>query len=201
MEVVRLTTIAARRSTGPALPAGRRASVGRAGSAPLAARVQYMLPVYGQLDGSGRPEPGSLPQDLPFAGQLPRAFRRIRNLAHQRDAQSAGGSLPPHASRPHDRFDRGRNAAARGETFERAHAGQDLGSSAAKCPSATRTGTAFAGIARSGNLARFAGFGIQRDSRGSFGAGRHGKIENQSRTDRARANSFANGREARMNRL
>ena len=200
MEVVRLTTIAARRSTGPALPAGRGAGVGRAGSTSLAARVQYMLPVYRKLDGSGRPEPGGLPKDLPLAGQLSRAFGRICNLAHQRDAQFAGGSLPAHAARPHDRFDRRRNAAARGETFERAHAGQDRCGSAAQCPSAARVGATFAGIARSGNLARFARFGIQRDSRGSFGAGRHGKIENQSRTNRARANSFADGREARMKR-
>lgn len=200
MEVVRLTTIAARRSTGPALPAGRWASVGRAGAAPLAARVQYMLPIYRQLDGSGRLKPGSFSQDLSLAGQLPRAFGRIRNLAHQRHSQLAGGSLPANATRSLDGFDRGRDAAARREAVERAHAGQDRRRSAAQRAGAARACEAFAGTPGSCNSSRFAGSGIQRDSRSSLGAGRHGKIKNQPRSNRIGANFGADGIEAGLNR-
>src|ERR1700690_4110091 len=197
-EVVRLTTIAARRSIGPALPAGRRASVGRVGSAPLAARLQYMLPVHRQFDGSGRPKPGSLPKNLPLAGKLSRDLRRICDLAHQRNAQLDGRSLPSNSPRPHDRLDRGRNTAARGKTIERAHAGQDRCGSPTQRTGAARTSEAFTGTQRSGNLARFAGFGIQRDSRSSSGAGRNGKIENQPRTYRVSANFGTDGIEAKL---
>ncbi len=52
------------------------------------------------------------------------------------------------------------------------------------------------GIARGGDLARFAGFGIQRDSDRARSARRHRKIENQPRPHRAGARSGRDGRAA-----
>src|SRR5271154_3444680 len=106
MQVQRLTAIGARCPTGAGMSQGGWALLGGACAAARAARVQFVLPVYGECDGRRRPEPGSFSADLQNAAELQSVVRRVRDLADQRDAEFAGGSLPAHAARPADGFDR-----------------------------------------------------------------------------------------------
>src|SRR5271170_4741779 len=102
MAAVRLTTIGARCPIGTKMPAGRWAGVGGIGASPRAPRVRAVLSIHGKFARIRRLEPGSFSQGLPIAGELPLGGRRFSDVAHERDAQSAGGSLPADEARPAD---------------------------------------------------------------------------------------------------
>src|SRR5690242_7517152 len=61
MSNARTMTIGAGCSTGSAMPPGRRSGVGGACPEAHAARLQHLLPLYGEFHGSGGFEPGSFP--------------------------------------------------------------------------------------------------------------------------------------------
>src|SRR6185437_5784878 len=177
MLLTRKMTIGSGRPTGPTMPEGRWAGLGRACAPAHAPSLQPLLSLHQQFDGSRGFDPGSFSADLPHAGELSHRLWRLPNLADQRHAQSAGGSLPQVAPRPNDR--RARRRAAGGARIERA--------------SAVGIGQTFAGIARGDYSAGLAGFGIHGNSAGAFGAGRYGKIANQPRTHRTGTHSARNG--------
>src|SRR5215469_13854825 len=185
--------IGAGRPTGSAVPPGRRVGLGATRTGAHATGIQPVLPVHGQFDGSGGLEPGGFSEDLSHAPKLPPSRRGVSNVADQRDAELAGRSLPADAARPAYGFDRGSDAPARRETFFGANAGPLGAGSGVEWAIAAGALEAVARIARSGDLARFAEFGIQRDSGRAAGAGRHGKIENQPRADRAGQGAGADG--------
>jgi len=172
----RLRTIGGRRPTGAAMSPGRRAGLGGTCAPPHPARVQSVLPIHRQLDGSRRPEPGGFSTNLPHARELPASIRSFSNLADQRDAEFACGSLPANATRPADRFDRRCHAAIGRETFFSTSARQAGRGWGIKRSTATCSGAAIARTERGGNLARFARSGVQRDSNCVASTRGHGKI-------------------------
>ncbi len=196
MRVARLNTIGARRPTGTTMSPGRRAGLGGARKEAHAARVQFVLPIYGQLGGIGRFEPGSFSADLQDAGKLQAGVWGVSDVADERDAQFAGGSLPANAAGPDYGFDRRRDAGAGRETFLGTDAGQAGTRGRIERAIAARAGSAVAGFARGGDLARLAGIGVQRNSSCAASAGRHGKIENQPGANRTGAHPGGNGIEA-----
>jgi hypothetical protein len=161
MQVARLKTIGAGRPTGAGMSPGRGAGLGGTCAAARAAGFQSVLPVHGQLHRGRGPEPGRFLADLTHAAELPASFRSVSHVAHQRHAQPAGGSLPAHAARPADGFDRRRYAEAGEQAIRGAHAGQAGLGVGIECATATRIVATFAGIARGSNLARFAGTRLQ----------------------------------------
>ena len=184
----RLRTIGGRRPTGAAVSPGRRAGLGGTCAPAHAARVQSMLQVHGQRDGGRRPEPGGFPAHLSHARKLPTSVRSFSNLADQRDAEFACGSLPANPTRPADGFNRRCHAAIGRETFFGASArqagrGWRIERSIAACSRA-----ALARTERGGNLARFARSGVQRDSNCVASTGGHGKIPDQPRAHRVSEN-------------
>src|SRR5579862_8938558 len=120
----RLRKIGARRSTGTAMSPGRRAGLGGTRAPAREARVQHMLPFYGKCNRRAGFEPGGFSAHLSHAGKLPAGLRSVSHVAHQRDAQFAGGSLPAHAPRSRDGFDRRRHAGARRKAFAGANASE-----------------------------------------------------------------------------
>ncbi len=192
----RLRKIGARRSTGAAMSPGRRAGLGGTRASAHQARVQHMLPVHRELNRRAGFEPGSFPAHLSNARELPTGVRSVSHVAHERDAEFAGGSLPAHAPRSRDGFDRRRDARARGKALAGANARPARRSVRVERAIAAWTRPAFARVARSGDLARFAGSGIQRDSSSARSARRHRKIQDQSRAHRAGAGSGRDGRAA-----
>ena len=190
----RLRKIGARRSTGAAMSPGRRAGLGGTRAAAHETRVQHMLPLHGKRNRRAGFEPGSFPAHLSHARELPAGLWGVSHVAHERDAQFAGGSLPAHAPRPRDGLDRRCDAGARRKALSGANARPARRSVRVERAIAARTRPAFARVARGGDLARFAGLGIQRDSSGTRSARRHRKIKNQSRAHRAGAGSGRDGR-------
>src|SRR5579862_1833783 len=193
MQAARLTTIGVRRPTGGAMSPGRWAGLGRTRPEAHEASVQHLLPLHEQPDGSGRPEPGSFSSGLQDALELSSRIRRFSHVADERDAESSGGSLPEIAAGSDDGFDRGHDAGSRREAIVGADAGQDRACLGAEPASAARTREALAGTSRSGDLARPAGFGIQRDSNSAASARGNGEIENQPRALGAGAYTGRNG--------
>jgi len=189
----RLRTIGGRRPTGAAMSPGRRAGLGGTCAPPHPARVQPLLPIHRQLDRSRRPEPGGFSTHLSHTRELPTCVRSFSDLADQRDAEFACGSLPANATRSADGFNRRCHAAIGRETFFSASArqagrGWGIERSTAACSCA-----ALARIERVGNIARFAGSGVQRDSNCVASTGGHGKIADQSRAHRVGENPDGNG--------
>jgi hypothetical protein len=189
----RLRTIGGRRPTGATMSPGRRAGLGGTCAPPHPARIQSVLPIHRQCDGSRRPEPGGFSTNLPHARKLPTSVRSFSNLADQRDAEFACGSLPANAPRPADRFDRRCHAAVGRETFFSASARQAGRGWRIEHSTAAWSGAAFARTERVGNFARLARSGVQRNSGSAASAGGHGKIADQSRAHRARENPYGNG--------
>jgi hypothetical protein len=189
----RLRKIGGRRPTGTRMSPGRRACLGGTRAAAYAASVQSVLQVHRQLNRSRGLEPRGLPPHLQDAIELQTRIWSVSDLAHQRHSEFAGGQLPAHAPRPTDRLDRRRDAAAGRTAFIGESARQVGGGDGIERPTAARFGPSFAGIARVGDLARFARTRVQRDSGGAAGAGRHGKIADQSRAHRAGAHLNGNG--------
>ena len=189
----RLRTIGGRRPTGAAMSPGRRAGLGGTCAPPHPARIQSVLPVHRQRDGSRRPEPGGFSTNLPHARKLPASVRGISNLADQRDAEFACGSLPANAPRPSDGFDRRCHAAIGRETFFGASARQAGRGGRIEHSTAARLSAAFARTEGVGNIARLARPGVQRDSSCVASTGGHGKIADQPRAHRAGQNPGGNG--------
>jgi len=189
----RLRTIGGRRPTGAAMSPGRRAGLGGTCAPPHSARIQSVLPIYRQRDGSRRLEPGGFSTNLPHARELPTSVRSFSNLADQRDAEFACGSLPANATRPADGFNRRCHAAIGREAFfspsaRQAGRGWGIEPSTAACSCA-----ALARTERVGNIARFARSGVQRDSNSVASTGGHGKIPDQPRAHRVGQNPDGNG--------
>ncbi len=189
----RLRTIGGRRPTGAAVSPGRRAGLGGTCAPPHAARVQSMLPIHRQRDRSRRPEPGGFSTNLPHARELPSGVWSFSNLADQRDAEFACGSLPANPTRPADGFNRRCHAATGRETFFRASARQVGRGWRVERSTAACSGAAIARTERGGNLARFARSGVQRDSNCVASTGGHGKIPDQPRAHRVGENPDRNG--------
>ena len=196
MLAARKMTIGSGRPTGPAMPPGRWTGMGRVGSPAHPARLQFVLSLHQQFDGSRRPQPGGLSANLQNACKLSNGLRRLSHVAYQRHPQPSGGSLSPITPRPHDRCARGCPSGRRGKAFAGTHARQGRHGAGIERAGAVRPIASFAGVARSNHLARLAGFGIQRDSAGSFGARRYGKIANQSRARRISAHLTRYGSQA-----
>src|SRR6185437_5180091 len=100
MQSERLTTIGARHPTGSVVSPGRQLFVGGDCPPSYAPSPQLMLPLYGQFDRRRGFDARSLSAGVQDARQLPAPAWRVCNLAFERDAQFAGGSLSPHAPRP-----------------------------------------------------------------------------------------------------
>jgi hypothetical protein len=196
MFCARKMTIGSGRPTGPAVPPGRRTGVGGACTPPCAARLQLMLSLHEQFVGSRRPQPGSFPANLQDACELPHGIWRLSHMADQRHAQPAGRSLPAVTARSDDRCTRGCASDGRGKAFASAHAGQGGDGAGIERAGAACAFAFVAGFARSGDSPRFAGFGIQRNSAGTVGARRYGKIADQSWPDRIGAHFGGNGSQA-----
>jgi hypothetical protein len=190
----RLRKIGGRRPTGTAMSPGRRAGLGGTRAASYAARVQFVLPVHGQCHGSRRPEPRGFPAHLPDACELQTGIRRVSDVAYQRHAEFAGGSLPAHTPRPANRFHGRRDAADRGKAFFGESARQAGRGCGIERSTAAWFGASFAGIAGVRNIARFARSGVQRNSSGATSAGGHGEIADQPGTNRAGTYFERNGR-------
>ena len=189
----RLRTIGGRRPTGAAMSPGRRAGLGGTCAPPHPARVQSMLPIHRQRDRSRRSEPGGFSTNLPHARELPTSVWSFSDLADQRDAEFAGGSLPANATRPADGFNRRCHAAIGREAFFRASARQAGRGWGIERSTAACSGAALARTERGGNLARFARSGVQRDSNCVASTGGHGKIPDQPRAHRVGENPDGNG--------
>src|SRR4029077_8124405 len=170
MKAARQSKTGARCPIGAKLPPGRWAGLGGTCKAAHAARLQPVLPLYGQFGGSRGSEPGSFSADLPDAGELPVGVWRFPNVADERDAQFAGGSLPADASRPSYGLAGRRDAGARREAFVGARARQAGAGGGVERAIAAWAGEAFTGVARGGDPARFAGSGIQRGAGDTAGA-------------------------------
>lgn len=197
----RTMTIGAGCSTGPAMSPGRRSGLGGACPATRAPRLQYLLPLHGQFGGSRGFEPGSFPAHLSHAGKLQDGLRRLPNMAYKRDTQLAGGPLSAIETRPNDRCARGRFAESGGKTFACANARPSCHGARVEPSSAIGLITIVSRAARGSDSARLAGSGIRRDSGSSLGAGRHGKIQNQSRPHRTGATAGTNGIETRVGNI
>src|SRR5690348_3549304 len=124
MLLTRKMTIGSGRPTGPAMPKGRWAGLGGTRAPALAASLQPLLSLYEQFERSRGFVAGSVLADLSDPGELSHGLRRFSDVADQRHAQSAGGSLPQVAARPHDRRSRGCAAGGGRKAFAGAHAGQ-----------------------------------------------------------------------------
>lgn len=193
MLLTRTMTIGSGRPTGPAMPKGRGASLGRVGAPTLAASLQPLLSVYEQFERSGGLEPGSLSAHLSHAGELSHGVRRLSDMADKRHAESVGGSLPQVAPRPAYRRARRCAPGHRGKAFAGAHARQGGDGAGIEHAGAVGAGKAFSGIARSDYSAGLARFGIHGNSAGALGARRYGKIAHQSRAHRAGAHPAGDG--------
>ncbi len=178
MAAMRPKTIGARCPIGTKMPTGRRAGVGGIGASPCAPRFRTVLSLHGKLARSRRSEPGSFSQDLPVNGELSFGRWRISDVAHERNAKFAGGSLPANEAGPANGFDRRRDAATGRKALVDPDAVQATGRLGTQRPDPACVVEAFAGVARSRNPAGLAGSGIQRNSRGFIRARRNGKIEN-----------------------
>ena len=192
MEFERLRPIGARRPTGSVVSPGRQLFLGGDCPAPYAAGPQLMLPIHGQFGRRRGLDPGSVPARLSYVGQLSGRAWSFPDMAFERDAQPAGRSLSPHATRSAHRFHRRHDAAGRREAR---YANTSRRGRADRIERAASAGaaTSFARTAGSGYLARFAGIGLQRSTKGFAGAARHGEITNQSRTHRIGARPRENG--------
>ena len=189
----RLRKIGGRRPTGTGMSPGRRTGLGGTRAATYAASFQSVLPVHGKCDRSRGLEPGGFPPHLQDAIELQTGIRSVSDLANQRHSESVGGQLPADAARPADGFDRRRDAATGREAFFSKSARQVGGGYGIERPTATGSGATFARIAGIGDPARSARARVQRDSGRAAGAGRHGKIADQSRTHRVGAYPNGNG--------
>ena len=157
IQCARLRKIGARRSTGAAMSPGRRAGLGGTRAAAHEARVQHMLSLHRKRNRRAGFEPGSISAYLSHARELSAGVRSVSHVADQRDAEFAGGSLPTHATRSSDGFDRRCDARTRGKALAGANSRPARGSLRVERAIAARTCPAFARIARGGDLARFAG--------------------------------------------
>ena len=179
----RLRKIGGRRPIGTAMSPRRRAGLGGTCAPPHPASVQSVLPVHGQRNGGRGSEPGGFSTPLPHTFELSTCVRSFSDLVDERYAQSAGGSLPAHPPRSANGFDGRFHAPVGGKAFFGASAGQAGGGWRIEYSTAARFGAAFPRIEGVGDFARFARSGIQRNSSCVAGAGRYGKIPNQSGAD------------------
>jgi hypothetical protein len=193
MQDARLRKIGGRRPTGTGMSPGRRTGLGGTRSAQYAASVQSLLQVHGQFNRSRGLEPGSFPPYLPDVVELQTCIWSVSDLAHQRHAEFASGSLPAHAPRPADGFAGGLDAATGRTAFLGEGARQVGGGYGVERSTATRFSASFTRTPRVGDLARFARTRVQRNTGSAASARRHGKIEDQPGTHRTGAHPYGNG--------
>ena len=189
----RLRKIGGRRPTGTGMSPGRRTGLGGTRAATYAASLQSMLQVHREFDGSRGLEPGGFPPHLQNAIELQTSVWCVSDVADQRHPEFAGRQLPADATRPADRFDRRLDAATGRKAFVGTSARQVSRGYGVERSTATGLGASFARIAGVGDLARFAGTRVQRDTGGAASAGRHGKITDQPGTHRVGAYLDGNG--------
>ena len=184
--------------TGPALPPGRWLGLGGTCTSALASHFQCLLPVRRQSNRGRGHFAGGILARISDIGKLSLGARGICDVDDQRDKKFADRPLPPDEAGSPDRFF-GRCHAGSGEQgISRAPARSAGTGERVERASAIGAHQAFAGVTRGGDFARPATIRVCGDSAGVGSAGRHGKVSNQSRTNRIGKDFAANGSEAVM---
>ena len=182
--------------TGPAMPPGRRFSLGGAGASSYAPDLQPMLPVYRERHGGRGSLSGSISASVSDAGELSFGARRIRYVDDQRHAKPADRSLSPNQARPDNGF-AGRCNAGGGEQRVGRTAARRAGAvGRVERASASGVDQAFAGVTRGGYFARLAATGLRGDSTESGSARGYRKVTNQPGTYRISTDFAADGSRA-----
>ena len=164
--------------TGPAMPPGRRFSLGGACTSPLTPHLQYLLPVHRQQRRGRGSLTGSILARLSYFGQLSISARRFRNLGNQRHSQPLDRSLPAHQARPDDRFARRCHAGRREQGIGGTQARPAALAQRAQLAGSGCLDQAFARITRSRHFAGLAAIGIHRNTTSFIRTRRDGKIKN-----------------------
>jgi hypothetical protein len=184
--------------TGPALPPGRWLGLGGTCTPALASHFQCVLSVRRQSNRGRGYFAGSVLARVSNVGELSFGAWRVRNVDDQRDTKLADRPLSSNQTGSPDGFPGRRYASGGEQGIERASAGSAGAGERVERAGAVGAHEAFAGIARSGNLARPPATGVCGDSDSVGSAGGHGEVANQSRTHRIGKDFAANGSEAVM---